>query len=485
MLRNQPKCKKMFLAVDVFFITLAFSASFSIVFCNARAPEELGILFWVSHAALYVVFLVSLVALLLSRNVYKRHIIYDMRAHAFGVLKAFLILCLAVSALQLICNAAYLFEYGYKLLAYFFLIGVSTLLAVRIVLSFKVLPFLFGKGILARNVLIVGSDECARELAASLAGDRHGEFRIVGFVDDEQREGTAVFNHIGILGRFEDIRRIARERNVDELILALDFDRYDRIMGILKECLRTGKVVRLYSSFLRVVTQKLNVEFYNKTPVIMLSQYALDDYAWFVKRLFDVVASAAALVILLPVFLLVAVGIKKSSRGPVIFRQMRIGKAGRPFEFYKFRSMHMNGDDTNHKRFTTDFILNKGEVGRRGAKVFKISDDPRVFRFGRFLRKTSLDEFPQLINVLKGDMTLVGPRPSLGYEWEVYHEWHKRRADVPPGCTGLWQTLGRSSVTFEEMVILDLYYISNMTLLLDLKIIMQTVPVLLFGKGAY
>ncbi|MEN6409521.1 MAG: exopolysaccharide biosynthesis polyprenyl glycosylphosphotransferase [Anaerolineaceae bacterium] len=294
-----------------------------------------------------------------------------------------------------------------------------------------------------------------------------------------------MLNELEVLGRFEDIGAVVGEKRVDELILALDLNQYDRIITILKECLRTKKVVRLHSNFLQVVTEKLKVEFYNRVPVIMLSQYALDDYAWSAKRLFDVLVSLIALVLLAPVFLFIAVGIKMSSKGPVIFRQERIGKKGKPFEFYKFRSMHMNGDDSKHKKFARTFILNSGELNQQGEQIFKIADDPRVFRFGKFIRKTSLDEFPQLVNVLKGDMTLVGPRPSLAYEWEVYKEWHKKRAEAPPGCTGLWQTAGRSSVTFEEMIILDLYYISNMTLLFDIKIMLQTFPVLLFGKGAY
>ncbi|MCK5228801.1 MAG: sugar transferase, partial [Desulfobulbaceae bacterium] len=156
-----------------------------------------------------------------------------------------------------------------------------------------------------------------------------------------------------------------------------------------------------------------------------------------------------------------------------------------PFEFYKFRSMHMAVDDSRHKEYVKDFIRNGNQCQNKEIKIFKITSDPRIFKFGKFIRKTSLDELPQLFNVLKGDMSLVAPRPCLPYEWDCYEEWHKKRLDILPGCTGLWQALGRSSVSFEDMVILDLYYISNMTLWFDLKIILQTFPVIFLGKGGF
>jgi lipopolysaccharide/colanic/teichoic acid biosynthesis glycosyltransferase len=147
--------------------------------------------------------------------------------------------------------------------------------------------------------------------------------------------------------------------------------------------------------------------------------------------------------------------------------------------------MHVGTDSDKHKEFVTNFISSSGRGGQDNIKVFKITNDPRIFGFGKFIRKTSFDELPQLYNVLRGEMSLVGPRPCLKYEWECYAEWHKSRLRILPGCTGLWQALGRSTVTFEEMVILDLYYISNMSLWLDLRIVLQTFPVIFLGKGAF
>jgi lipopolysaccharide/colanic/teichoic acid biosynthesis glycosyltransferase len=147
--------------------------------------------------------------------------------------------------------------------------------------------------------------------------------------------------------------------------------------------------------------------------------------------------------------------------------------------------MHLGKSNKKHIEFVQDFIKNNGKCDKKNIRVFKIQDDPRIFNFGRFIRKTSIDEFPQFYNVFKGDMSLVGPRPCLPYEWDCYSDWHKERLNIVPGCTGLWQAVGRSTVTFEEMVILDLYYKSNMSLWLDIKILLLTIPVIFFAKGAH
>jgi exopolysaccharide biosynthesis polyprenyl glycosylphosphotransferase len=209
------------------------------------------------------------------------------------------------------------------------------------------------------------------------------------------------------------------------------------------------------------------------------------------KRIIDVFGSVMALVVLSPLFLLIAFWIKKSSDGPVFFRQERVGLAGKEFTFLKFRSMYTNSDPKRHIDYISKYIggdkeCNRGEgaVGRDG--VFKIKDDPRITPFGRFLRKTSLDELPQFINVLKGDMSLVGPRPPIAYECEKYDIWHRRRVlEVKPGLTGLWQVKGRSATAFDDMVRLDLKYVKEWSIWLDLKIMFQTPGTVVACKGAY
>jgi undecaprenyl-phosphate galactose phosphotransferase len=199
----------------------------------------------------------------------------------------------------------------------------------------------------------------------------------------------------------------------------------------------------------------------------------------FVKRIVDYAGAGIGIIILSPFFVLTSLIIKITSKGPVIHKQVRIGKNGKPFNFYKFRSMKLiSGEDKERVKKMLEFMKN-GDA----KNAAKIVSDSRITGIGKFLRKYSLDEMPQLFNVLMGDMSLVGPRPCLPYEYEIYDDWQKRRLSVVPGCTGLWQVAGRSEVNFNDSVIMDLYYISNVTPWLDLQLIFKTIPVMVFARG--
>jgi exopolysaccharide biosynthesis polyprenyl glycosylphosphotransferase len=203
------------------------------------------------------------------------------------------------------------------------------------------------------------------------------------------------------------------------------------------------------------------------------------------KKLMDILGSLFALVCLSPLLLIIAAAIKYTSEGPVFFRQERMGLNGGIFTFLKFRSMYTDCDSDRHREYIKKYI-GEGKDDKDAPGVYKISNDPRVTPLGRFLRKTSLDELPQFINVLKGDMSLVGPRPPIPYEIELYDIWHRRRLlSVKPGITGLWQVTGRSSTTFDEMVRLDLRYVNDWSLWLDIKLLLKTPWVILSGKGGY
>jgi exopolysaccharide biosynthesis polyprenyl glycosylphosphotransferase len=208
-----------------------------------------------------------------------------------------------------------------------------------------------------------------------------------------------------------------------------------------------------------------------------------------VKRMMDIVGSVLALFINAPVFLVAALAIKLSSKGPVFFRQQRVGQHGKPFTFLKFRSMYVDNDSSVHERYVKQLIAGRAEQqpsNGNGRGVYKLTKDDRVTRVGSFLRRTSLDELPQFINVLKGEMSLVGPRPPVPYEVESYDIWHRRRLlEAKPGITGLWQVNGRSRVKFDEMVRLDLRYARTWSPWLDVEILMRTPRAVLFGEGAY
>lgn len=204
-----------------------------------------------------------------------------------------------------------------------------------------------------------------------------------------------------------------------------------------------------------------------------------------IKRAIDFVGAVFGLIVLSPLFALVALAIKSDSRGPVLFCQERLGRHGRPFTFYKFRTMEHGNDPSIHKQYVTSLIQGESEELKGQTGAYKIEADPRVTRVGHYLRRTSIDELPQLINVVLGDMSLVGPRPPIGYEVELYGARERRRLDVMPGITGLWQVSGRSQKTYQEMVDLDLRYIDEWSVVLDMKILVRTVSVVLGRKGAW
>lgn len=206
------------------------------------------------------------------------------------------------------------------------------------------------------------------------------------------------------------------------------------------------------------------------------------------KRLLDIVGSLIALLLALPAMLLIALAVKLTSKGPVLFRQVRLGQQGKKFTFLKFRSMHLNNDQTIHEEYVKRFIVGASgteQITADQQKIYKLTDDPRVTPVGRFLRSTSLDELPQFLNVLRGEMSLVGPRPPVTYEFEQYNLWHRQRlSEVKPGITGLWQVDGRSRVKFDEMVRLDIRYARTWSIWLDIKILLQTPAAVVSGIGA-
>ncbi len=232
-----------------------------------------------------------------------------------------------------------------------------------------------------------------------------------------------------------------------------------------------------------------NAEQYGTAELATKTHHAIFRRTWidrFLKRGTDIAASLVVLVLGFPFFLAIALLIKLTSKGPVFFKQERVGEDGGIFALFKFRTMRTDCDDSLHREFTRNFIqgrLPEPSLDSGKSEVYKMTDDPRITAVGGFLRKTSLDELPQFINILRSEMTIVGPRPPMPYEYECYDEWHKLRLKVRPGLTGLWQVSGRSTVPFQEMVMMDIYYIENWSMLLDLKIMIKTVPVMLAGTG--
>jgi lipopolysaccharide/colanic/teichoic acid biosynthesis glycosyltransferase len=275
------------------------------------------------------------------------------------------------------------------------------------------------------------------------------------------------------------------QQGIDEIIVTDEAIGKEVLISLLDYCTSEGLSVWFPAQFMPIIDLKLYLDNFCGLPMIRLGSQKNISIFNKIKHSLDALAVVPALVLLLPFFLAIGLAIKVNSRGPVFFRTTMMGKNGKPFTMFKFRSMIPDITDEPHKDYVRRLI--NGHIRENSGKggVFKMTEDERVTSVGRFLRKSSLDELPQLINVLKGEMSLVGPRPCLPYEYEMYKDWHKKRLSVRPGISGVWQVAGRSAVAFEDMVLLDLYYIYNRSLSMDLCILYETIFAVLGKRGAY
>jgi exopolysaccharide biosynthesis polyprenyl glycosylphosphotransferase len=334
---------------------------------------------------------------------------------------------------------------------------------------------------LRKNVLIVGTGQIAKRLVIEMELDGIYGLNLLGFVDDAQPVGKKIFEKYAVVGKVNDAARLVHDLNVQEIIVTSCEINHEELMRIIDVCKETDAQVRIISSLFDVVHQKGYSESYYDIPAASVRNPRESRIQIFSKRIVDFFAAFFGILILSIPFLVIAGMIKLTSRGPVLYSQARIGKDGKKFSLYKFRSMYKGSDaDHDHVTKVTEYIKRKNNK-KNGS--LKIVNENNITPIGKNLRKMSLDELPQLFNVLKGDMSLVGPRPCVPYEFDAYDNWHKRRLSVLPGCTGLWQVTSRSEVGFDDMVLLDLYYINNMSPWLDLQLILKTVPVMIFGRG--
>jgi len=326
-----------------------------------------------------------------------------------------------------------------------------------------------------QNVLIVGTDEKAAHVAEVLEASRDWGYRLVGVVRESPQSVVDRRLEAHTVVELESLGEVLKNRVIDEVIFVVPKEALARMEEIFLICEEEGIKTRVMLSFFPHLTSKIYLEALHDLPLLTFTTTPQDEYLLFVKNAVDIVLAAVLIVVLAPLLLLIALLVKLTSRGPAIFTQIRCGLGGRKFVLYKFRSMI---DDAERKKSQL------AHLNEMSGPVFKLSNDPRCTPLGRFLRKFSLDEFPQLLNILRGDMSFVGPRPPIPEEVERYQRWQRRRLRMKPGLTCLWQVSGRNDVDFAEWMRMDLEYIDSWSLLLDLKILLKTIPIVIFGKGA-
>jgi exopolysaccharide biosynthesis polyprenyl glycosylphosphotransferase len=335
------------------------------------------------------------------------------------------------------------------------------------------LAHLYRAGYGTERVIVVGSHRLARMVMQLLAQQSHLGYRVLGFVDNETQ---ADFGRFPALGAVEQLPSLINRLEVNRVIVALPANHHSEALWVLDHCRKDGVALSMVPDLFELRLSHLDLDTVGGIPVFRMRDSAIVGWNFVIKRVMDWALSTILLVGAIPLFLLIATAIKLDSAGPVFFRQKRLGKGGAEFICYKFRSMREGAEEE---------VVNLLDRNEADGAIFKIREDPRVTRVGKLLRRTSLDELPQLWNVLRGEMSLVGPRPPIPAEVEHYEEWHKRRLEVTPGITGLWQVSGRSELSFDEMVTLDIYYIENWSLSLDLEILARTVPAVTVASGAF
>ncbi|HDK35962.1 MAG TPA: sugar transferase [Bacteroidetes bacterium] len=354
-------------------------------------------------------------------------------------------------------------------------VSITLILAEKKTVNF-VLEILRKSGYNSINLLIVGTGKRAQHFIDTVQKHSKWGLKIIGLIDDEPGKVGLSVKGFKVLGRLRDMPIILHEYVVDNVVFVVPRSWLSKIENAIIACENEGVGAYISIDLYNTKISKLKQSQLGNIPLLEFDTVPANEWQLFVKRTIDIILTLIGIVIAAPLFLIIMIGIKLSSPGPIFFKQERVGVNGRRFTLYKFRTMRIGSE------------IKKKDLERKNemkGPVFKIKHDPRVYPFGRFLRKTSMDELPQLFNVLKGDMSIVGPRPPLSVEVDMYEIWQRRRLSLKPGLTCVWQVSGRNEVDFDEWMQMDLDYIDNWSLWIDIKIIFKTFFVVLFGYGAY
>jgi exopolysaccharide biosynthesis polyprenyl glycosylphosphotransferase len=425
-----------------------------------------------SHLFIIPLLLALLIGFLSYFGAYQGPRYTSIARYAWAILRGMILSIGVLLALLFFLNIQYVSRF---VILTFSVVDFFVLLAIRITIkSYFVRSVKSGKHCL--RVLIIGTGERAKDIANELKKQADWGIQVIGHLDpDPTRVGQTV-NNKPVIGAVADISKCLKEFIVDEVIIAIPRSMLEDAEPIAFACEEEGIKLRFMADIFSLQAARVSLAQIGSLPLLTLEPVAQDRDILFLKRLFDFLVTLSAMPVILPTLAIIALAIKLDSPGPVLFIQQRVGLRKHLFPMYKFRSMHENAEemlkDIEH--------LNEAE-----GPIFKMTNDPRVTRVGKFIRKTSLDELPQLINVLKGDMSLVGPRPMSIRDVDLFEKGiQRKRFSVKPGITCIWQISGRSDLPFDKWLELDLQYIDNWSFWLDLKILFKTIPAVLKSKGA-
>ncbi len=464
MYKNRKNVHLVYLFVDILLIGIAFYVAYQLN--PDSVPQDF--LGFKAYPPVFSLWAVTLIFLLNSFHLYSTDRSLNVLEESWQVTK-----CVLFSSIL-----AALLIFGFKIDIFSRLVFIEATLLLLVFISFWrtikriYVRHLVGKGYSNYNVVIVGAGKIGLGLAEQIHNNPYLGIKIVGFLDDSK---TSAINGYRVIGKTSDLEEVIREYYIDEIYVTIPSERKVASDAILKGA-KLHRTVRVVAEHFDLPYRKVGLNYVGFIPMITYLEKSMHGSEQFFKRFFDVVMATLFLNLFLPLFVLISLFIKFECPGPVFYISKRCGKKGVVFNFYKFRSMVEDADKYK------DELRQKSEVD---GPIFKMRKDPRITSVGRFLRKYSFDELPQLINVLKGDMSLVGPRPFPVEESEKVENKYISRLNIKPGITGLAQISGRSDLSFRHWARLDTWYINNWSLGLDFMILWRTVPVVLKAKGAY
>ncbi len=460
---------------DIIFLGIAFYLSFYLRFNTGILAERQEIYFIETNYLFYsVIFIISAIFIFLLYRLYNWDNIYKGSGYYSRIVKGIIINIIVIILSGYIFE---LFTFSRKWILLLFILSLVFIYISRLLIDIITIRLLRRIKITS-GTIIIGIGENSKRIEDSFKKYSLEDDKILGYVEDKKRldEDKKYSSNFNILGHLEDLREIIYKHKIQRIIISGPEYKYFELLEMLEKLKGIDVSVLVFPGFFEFSIKRMNMREIAGIPLMQVTNIGFFGINLFLKNFIDYFLGGLIFIFFIPVYLIVGLAIKLDSKGTVFYQQERYTKDSKTFYMYKFRSMYVDADQR---------LKELEEYNEADGPMFKMKNDPRITKVGRFIRRFSIDELPQIINVMKGELSLVGPRPPLPKEVEQYEDWQHKRMNVKQGITGLWQVSGRSELSFEEMARLDLYYIQNWSIEMDIKILLRTIPTVLFGKGAY